>query len=71
MTMENQMMLQQKLHQCEVSDSFVYPNMKLSNGKNGNGESRLFISCSEKICEEIKKQKNIKIIQFFFKTQTS
>jgi hypothetical protein len=31
-------------HSCEISDSFVHPNMKLNNGKNGNGESRLFIS---------------------------
>ena len=32
------------LHHCEISDSFVHPNLKLANGKNGNGESRLFIS---------------------------
>jgi hypothetical protein len=59
--MENQIMFQQKLHHCEVSDSFVHPNMKLSNGKNGNGESRLFISCSKQICGKIKEKKNIKI----------
>lgn len=59
--MENPM-LQSKLHQCEVSDSFVYPNMKLSNGKNGNGESRLFISCSEKIYEEIIENPTITIL---------
>ena len=49
------------LHHCEVSDSFVHPNMKLSNGKNGNGESRLFISCSEKICKIIEEKEQIKI----------
>jgi hypothetical protein len=49
------------IHHCEVSDSFVHPNMKLSDGKNGNGESRLFISCSEKICEGIEEKKQIKI----------
>ena len=38
--MENQKMFQHKLHHCEVSDSFVHPTMKLSNGKNGNGESK-------------------------------
>jgi len=54
-------MFQHKLHHCEVSDSFVHPNMKLSNGKNGNGESRLFVSCSENICEIIQKKKKIKI----------
>lgn len=60
-TMKNKKMFQHKLHHCEVSDSFVHPNMKLSNGKNGNGESRLFISCSENISETIQKQKKIKI----------
>ncbi len=59
--MENQIMFQQKLHHCEVSDSFVHPNMKLSNGKNGNGESRLFISCSENIFKTIQKEKKFKI----------
>lgn len=57
-------MFQHKLHHCEVSDSFVHPIMKLSNGKNGNGESRLFVSCSENICEIIQKEKKIKI-QFY------
>jgi len=32
------------IHNCEISDSFVHPNLKLSGGKGGNGESRLFIS---------------------------
>lgn len=50
-----------KLHQCEVSDSFVHPNMKLSDGKNGNGESRLFISCSKTVCKKIEEKKEIKI----------
>ena len=59
--MENQKMFQHKLHHCEVSDSFVHLNMKLSNGKNGNGESRLFVSCSKNICKIIKKEKKIKI----------
>ena len=59
--MENQKMFKHKLHHCEVSDSFVHPIMKLSNGKNGNGESRLFVSCSENICEIIQKEKKIKI----------
>ena len=59
--MKNQNIILQKLHHCEVSDSFVHPNMKLSNGKNGNGESRLFISCSEKICKEIEKKQYITI----------
>lgn len=54
-------MFQHKLHHCNVSDSFVHPNMKLSNGKNGNGESRLYVSCSENICEIIQKEKKIKI----------
>jgi hypothetical protein len=31
-------------HWCEVSDSFVHPNNKLSGGKKGHGEARLFIS---------------------------
>lgn len=41
------------IHSCEISDSFVHPNMKLSNGKNGNGESRLFVSCSSEITNNI------------------
>ena len=49
-------MFRHKLHHCEVSDSFVHPIMKLSNGKNGNGESRLFLSCYENICEIIQKE---------------
>ncbi len=48
-------------HYCEVSDSFVNPIMKLSNGKNGNGESRLFISNSKDICKKIEDYKKIKI----------
>ena len=47
------------LHHCEVSDSFVHPSMKLSNGKNGNGESRLFISGSRNICQEIEKKNTL------------
>lgn len=58
---EGNMMVEEKLHYCQVSDSFVHPNMKLSNGKNGNGESRLFISCSKEICEKIQENKSIKI----------
>tara|TARA_B100001093_G_C26799645_1_gene1002760 strand:+ start:242 stop:1114 length:873 start_codon:yes stop_codon:yes gene_type:complete len=49
------------LHHCEVSDSFVHPNMKLSNGKNGNGESRLFISYSQEISKIIEEKQQIKI----------
>ena len=60
--MKKNINLENKIHQCEVSDSFVHPNMKLSNGKNGNGESRLFISCSEKIFETVKEKKKINII---------
>lgn len=48
------------LHHCEVSDSFVHPDMKLLGGR-GNGESRLFISCSESICKTIEKHKKVKI----------
>ena len=48
-------------HHCEISDSFVSSNMKLSNGKNGHGESRLFVSNSENICKEIARFKKIKI----------
>lgn len=61
MTTKNQKMFQQKLHHCEVSDSFVHPNMKLSNGKNGNGESRLFVSCCEELCKKIQKEKKFEI----------
>jgi hypothetical protein len=35
--------------------------MKLSNGKNGNGESRLFISNSRDICKKIEEYKKVKI----------
>ena len=49
------------LQHVEVSDSFVYPFMKLSGGKDGNGESRLFISNSKDICTLIAKEKKIKI----------
>jgi len=48
-------------HSCEISDSFVHPNMKLSNGKNGNGESRLFISNSKEIVKRIVKSKSLYI----------
>ena len=44
------------IHHCEVSDSWVHPINKLSNGKSGNGEARLFISCGKeyhkKLCEK-------------------
>ena len=49
------------IHHCEVSDSFVDSNLKLSNGKKGNGEGRLFISSSELICKKIEENKQIKI----------
>jgi len=45
-----------KLHYCEISDSFVHPENKLSNGKNGHGESRLFISCSTELMEQLCKK---------------
>ena len=43
-------------HTCEVSDSFVHPTMKLSEGKNGNGESRLFISTDKDITNQLVKK---------------
>ena len=36
-------------HYCEIPDSFVHNCNKLTNGKNGHGEARLFISSSEDI----------------------
>lgn len=43
----------EKIHFCEISDSWVHPENKLSNGKKGHGESRLFVSCSKEIVEKI------------------
>jgi len=51
-----------RIHQCEASDSFVHPFMKLSNGKDGNGEGRLFISSSKNIFNKIVDKKKIKIL---------
>ena len=48
-------------HSCEISDSFVKPKMKLSNGRNGNGEARLFISNSREITNKIIKSKKMRI----------
>lgn len=42
-----------KLHHLEISDSFVHPENKLSNGKNGHGESRLFISCNKELMDQL------------------
>lgn len=42
-----------KIHHCEISDSFVHPNNKLSNGKNGHGEARLYLSASETILQTL------------------
>ena len=42
-----------KIHSCEISDSFVHPNLKLSGGKCGNGESRLFISNNKEYTKQI------------------
>jgi len=50
------------LHYCEASDSLVAECMKLSGGKNGKGEGRLYVSCSAKICKEIAEHKAVKII---------
>ena len=50
------------LHHCEISDSFVHPNMKLSGGKNGHGEARLFLTNCKDIFEKITKKKKIKIL---------
>ena len=50
-----------RIHHCEVSDSFVHPNMKLNDGKNGNGEARLFISNSKDICRKIQEKGILKI----------
>ena len=44
------------LHHCEISDSFVHPDLKLSNGKNGNGESRLFISNNKNYAKRVVKK---------------
>lgn len=44
------------LHHCEISDSFVHPDLKLSNGKNGNGESRLFISNNKDFAKTLVKK---------------
>ena len=43
-------------HHCEVSDSFVHPDNKLSKGKNGHGESRLFTSSSEELTNKVCKK---------------
>ena len=56
------MTLRHKVHQCEVSDSLVSPCMKLSGGKKGNGEGRLYISGSGEIGKQISDKKNVKMI---------
>lgn len=48
------------VHWCEVTDSFVHPNNKLSGGKKGHGEARLYISGSKDI-EKILSNKHWKI----------
>ena len=45
-----------KIHNCEISDSFVHPDNKLANGKNGHGESRLFTSSSKEIADKLHKK---------------
>jgi len=44
-----------KIHSCEISDSFVHPNNKLNDGKNGHGERRLYISSSNTIYDSLLK----------------
>jgi len=48
-------------HSCEISDSNVAGSMKLSNGKNGNGEGRLFISNSVDIMNRIISYSKMKV----------
>jgi hypothetical protein len=49
----NPLILEKSIHTCEISDSFVHQNLKLSGGKCGNGESRLFISNNREFTEKL------------------
>lgn len=44
-------------HHCEISDSFVHPDNKLANGKQGHGEETLFISNNKNLTSQLLNKK--------------